>query len=99
MLNESEITFFEHPREKGLHTWLGIGLFRFAYFKKYSLKTKEITTIDKLEGLAKYPKISPCGKYIVYTIKNEVIVKDIKSGRKIPIGKRHSPFWTKNNNI
>lgn len=92
-LNKSEIVFLEHPREKGVHTWLGIGLMRWAYLKKLNLDTQKTTIIDKLEGSAEYPKVSPEGKFIIYGIQNNIWIKDIKSGKKIKIDNGHSCFW------
>jgi len=96
LLNENELVFAEFPREYGPLNWLGIGLCKSFYFKKLNLKTNEVIIIDKLEGSATYPKISPCGKFIVYSDDKDIIwIKDIEGERKIKIGKGHTPFWLK----
>lgn len=101
-LNEKEIIFAELPRLRGPFSFLG--LYRWYYLKKLNLDTDEVTTIDKLSYSA-YPKLSPCGNFVVYGIwdgktrrKQEIHIydiwlKEIKSGKSVKIGRGHSPFW------
>jgi len=91
-LNENEVIFAEFPVERGILSMFGIGLNSWCYIKILDLKTNKVTVIDKLKPAGTYPKISPCGGFIVYK-GSDICLKDIKSGKITKIGQGHSPFW------
>lgn len=92
LLNATEVIFEEFPRERGFLSVFGMGQNSWCYLKSLDLKTGKVTVIDKLKPAGAWPKISPCGNYIVYEAQ-EICLKDIKSGEITKIGKGHSPFW------
>jgi len=92
LLNATEVIFEEFPRERGFLSVFGIGQNSWCYLKSLDLETGKVTLIDKLKPAGAWPKISPCGDYIVYELQG-ICLKDIKSGEISKIGKGHSPFW------
>lgn len=93
LLDRDTMIYLEVPAEWGVLRFFGIGKLNRSYLKKCNLYTGEEIIIDKFNYIPDYPQISPSGEFIVYGLGNKILVKDIKSGKKLKIGTGHSYLW------
>ena len=108
-MNDEEIVYLEVPEQTIPVSMIGLNQFRESVLKKANLVTSQITTLTQFDRALNDPKVSPDGKFVVFSSPKDILadkdkdqekngeiwIEEISSGKKIKIGTGHSPVWAR----